>query len=115
MHLTQGGQVSVLGAEQEEIHSDLLTGAVQSQLLIEVSSWSEVLNTLNTQRQTDERSILTFILCSANYLYLDTGEQRIEYKKLVALRVYIPFHSCNTCKKFKRHRGVAGTIMPENK
>ena len=50
VRLTEGGQVSVLGAEQEEVHSDLLTGAVQSQLLIEVSGWSEVLDTLNTQR-----------------------------------------------------------------
>ena len=50
VRLTKGGQVSVLGAEQEEVHGDLLPGAVQGQLLIEVSSWSEVLNPLNTQR-----------------------------------------------------------------
>lgn len=45
--LTQRCQVSILGAEQEEIHSYLLTGAVQCQFLVEVCGRAEVLNSLN--------------------------------------------------------------------
>lgn len=44
--LTQRRQVGVLGAEQEEVHSDLLTRAVQSQFLVEVRGRAEVLNSL---------------------------------------------------------------------
>lgn len=47
--LTQRCQVSVLGAEQEEIHSDLLTRAVQCQFLVEVCGRAEVLNSLKKQ------------------------------------------------------------------
>lgn len=44
--LTQGRQVGVLGAEQEEIYSDLLTRAVQSQFLVKICGRAEVLNSL---------------------------------------------------------------------
>lgn len=44
--LTQRCQVSILGAEQEEIHSDLLARAVQCQFLVEVCGRAEVLNSL---------------------------------------------------------------------
>ena len=48
---TQRGEVGVLRAEQEQVHSDLLPRAVQSQLLIEVCGRAEVLHSLEDRKQ----------------------------------------------------------------
>lgn len=45
--LTQRREVGILRAEQEKVDADLLTRAVQGQLLIEVRGGAEVLNSLD--------------------------------------------------------------------
>lgn len=54
--LTQRCQVSVLGAEQEEIHSDLLARAVQCQFLVEVCGRAEVLNSLKIMKNNEKQA-----------------------------------------------------------
>lgn len=44
--LTQRGEVGVLGAEQEKVHSNLLSWAVQCKFLVEVCCRTEVLDSL---------------------------------------------------------------------
>jgi hypothetical protein len=42
--LTKCRQIAVLTVQKEKIDGDLLTGAFKRETLVEVSSWSEMLN-----------------------------------------------------------------------
>ncbi len=44
--LTHGGHICILRVEHEEVDCDLLTGALEGQLLVEVRHWTAMLNVL---------------------------------------------------------------------
>lgn len=73
--LTERCQIGVLGAEQEKVHSDLLTRAVQCQFLVEVGGRAEVLNSLQRHVSVlkNDRGPPTHLFCLFDSGRLETA------------------------------------------